>query len=139
VLQLVREFILEFFTPDRNTPSTIAKRIASLNHKFGDDTMENDTLEIATPSVAYKVLNCFRGLLWEEPHVNVTKRRVYRRRVGERRGACSLPDCSGCNALFFPRGTFVEDVPFTRLVISVEKTRLDGAQEGITVLYVLWL
>ncbi len=84
MLQIVTKFIFKFPSPDTRATRTISKRIPSLNHKLGDDTMKNDPFKVSTPSMSNKVLHSFRNLLREEADVNVTKGGVDGGSVGNR-------------------------------------------------------
>ena len=72
--------------------------------------MEDHAFEVSASSVTNEILDGQRSLLREQPDVNIPKRRVNCRFVGERRWACALRR-GGCrDRLFLSRRTFVENI-----------------------------
>lgn len=117
VSQIRTKLILEFLAPNTFTACTITQRIASLDHELRYHTVEDNTLEIPAPCVAYEVLDCLWCLLWEQPQVDVTLRGVDRCAVCDWRWTC-LERGGGCgDGTFVGGGSFVEDVTVARFFV----------------------
>jgi hypothetical protein len=117
--ELRRELVLKFPTPNTVSSRTISKRISSLKHELGDDSVEDHALIVPAPSVSYEVLDRLRCLLREEPDVNVAKRRVDSGGVSEWR-MLRLGWARGrSNSTFIEGRPFVEDIAVSGLLVSV--------------------
>lgn len=73
MFEVIRELVLKFPTPNTRASSSIAKRVSRLDHKLGNDTMEYDAFIISTARMPNKILHGFRGLLGEQPEMDVTQ------------------------------------------------------------------
>lgn len=76
VFQCGTEFILELTAPDRLTTGAGSSGIARLNHETLDDTMEDVPIIVTVFGMHAKVFHRLRALFSEEPHMDVTHRRV---------------------------------------------------------------
>ena len=117
MFKVIREFILKLSAPYWDSSGAISERVPSLNHKFGNNTMENHPLEVATSRMTNKILHGFGRLLREETHMDVAQSRVYRRGVGKWRGPRLLSNRSSGNILLFSGGALIEHVTLTRFVV----------------------
>lgn len=120
VFELVREFILKLSPPDRRASSSIREWVSRLNHKFCNDTMEYNTLEIPTSRVTHKVLDCLWCVVGEQPDVDISHRRVDDGRVGERGWTTFANNGGSCDRLFFASRLFIEDVSIVTFAIPEE-------------------
>jgi hypothetical protein len=84
MLQVVRELILELVTPDGLSTSTISQRVARLDHKLGNDPVENDAFIVPAAGMADKVLYCFRCLLREQSEMDIANGCVDSGRISKR-------------------------------------------------------
>lgn len=116
--KIVMELIFELSTPNRSSTRSISEWIPGLNHELWNDTMENDTLEVATPRMSHEVLYSFRCLLRKQAHVYIAHSCVYGGGVGKRRRPSFAHWCSGRRRLFLSSWFFIEHVSIAALVIS---------------------
>jgi hypothetical protein len=59
------ELVFKVSTPTTLSTSPISERITSLQHELLDDSVENDVVVVTIVDVRDKVLDCFRGSIWE--------------------------------------------------------------------------
>jgi hypothetical protein len=59
------ELIFKVSTPTTLSTSTIPEGITSLQHEFLDDSVEDDVVVVTIVDVRDKVLDRFRGSVWE--------------------------------------------------------------------------
>jgi hypothetical protein len=76
MFQIIRKLILELPIPNRGPSSSVPERIPRLYHKLGDNTVEDNTLKVATASVSDKVFDRFWCLLWKQSYMNISNGRV---------------------------------------------------------------
>ena len=110
VFKFIRKLIFEFLSPDTRSSSSITQRVSSLDHELGNNTMEDNTLEIPAARVSNKVLHSFGCLLGEQPDVDIAFGGVDRSGVGYVGGPCGCVGDGGCHSLFFSTWSLVEDV-----------------------------
>ena len=84
MLQVIRKLIFKLVTPNRHSSRPVSKRVASLNHKLRNNTMEQDTFVIPAPCMSNKILHRFRRLLRKQAEVHVTESGVDGGGVGDR-------------------------------------------------------
>ena len=59
------KLVFKVSTPTTLSTSPISKGITSLQHEFLDDSVENDVVVVPIVDVRDKVLDRFRGSIWE--------------------------------------------------------------------------
>ncbi len=123
--QIVRKFILKLAPPDRVPARPVPERVARLDHKLGNNAVEDHALKVAAPRMTDKVLHGLGRLLREQAHVDVAECRVHCRRVGERRWAIGCNGSSRRDILFLTCGTLVEYISFAFLVVTIQGCRYE--------------
>ena len=125
MLQLIQKLVFKFTIPDARPASTIAERVAGLDHELEYDTVEEHAVVVPTVCGADKVFNCHGCLLWEQVQVHVAQGHVDCRSGRERCRARRSSRCSGGDRLLFTGRTLVEDVLITkfRAAVSIYVTR----------------
>lgn len=106
--QLTCEFVLKLAPPQRLATRAVSQRVAGLEHELFDDTVEDDAVVVSLSREADKILHCFGNMLREEAEMDVTHRRVQRRRRGDG-GAFRDRLCSSKRLLLASR-FLIEDV-----------------------------
>lgn len=81
VFELVCELVFELAAPDGSPSSAVAQGVSGLDHELGNDTVEDDALEVSAARMTHEVLHRLRGLLGEKAEMHVSQRRVDRRAV----------------------------------------------------------
>ena len=142
MLQIRVELIFKLISPNRLAARSISQRVTTLDHlhtprtkifsthqrpihilahaketthKFRNNPVEDDTVEVPTAGVPNEILHRLGCLVGEQSEVDISKCGVKHRR--SRHAQCErFRGCGGGNRLFFPRRLFIEDVTVARLV-----------------------
>ena len=74
--EIIGKLVFEFAVPDARSPRAVAEGVARLDHKLGNDAVEDHAVVVSAARVSDEVLDGPRRLLREQAQVHVTERRV---------------------------------------------------------------